>query len=102
MKHVIEDLIVCITIVVNGVKDKGNKPITPPNKNFQIFTNHFPSHSTNVVELKGPGLIVASDMSTKANNVVNLMRNLSLSVTLASSFTQGISLMHLIDHYRLL
>lgn len=73
LKHAIQDLVDSNTITVEGVNDKGNKSVSPPNQNVQIFTNPLPSHSANVVEPKCSNTIVPIEMCVEANNVVNLI-----------------------------
>lgn len=72
------------------MNDNGNKSITQPNKNFQIFINHSPSHSMNIVELKDDTHIATNKVIDRTN-VVNLIDkeepkpNHKLNITFISS-----------------
>lgn len=68
LKHAFQDFIDSNTIVVDGVNDKGNKFVAPPNQNLEIFTNPLSSISTNVVEHKDLSFIAAIDMFSEANS----------------------------------
>jgi hypothetical protein len=58
----VKDLIDFCCFSIGDFSDQGNKSITPPNQNFQIFTNSMPKHNVSFFK--------ASE--TKKNDVMNV------------------------------
>jgi hypothetical protein len=50
LKHLVQDHIDSSSFFVRGVNDQGNTLVTPPNQNFQIFTNLMPNHNISFVQ----------------------------------------------------
>lgn len=71
LKCKIRDLIDNNTISLVGVNNKVNKFVAPPNQNLKIFTEPFPSHTSNVIETKHTSFS-PNDLSS-TQNVVNVV-----------------------------
>jgi hypothetical protein len=66
LKHLVQDLIDFGQFSIGGVKDQGNKLFSPPNQNFQIFTNPMPNHNISFVKAS----------KIEKNNLLNVDMNI--------------------------